>query len=191
MYRKLALITALVCVLAFAGTALAAAPTYTGTVIAYDGWLHQVYDQTPALTALIADTLIVVTNGHPGLPFNAAIQVYDTAGTYYGSVNFFVGFLPPAQLAAIPPQQYGWITLGHIVQRSTVDPWNFPAGEKFLFEISTNTSIPPTVEIKQVVYTTPSPVAPAEKIWQTEGFKTWTETSLGGNNANGVIYSVY
>jgi hypothetical protein len=168
MYKKLAFIIALVCVFAFTGTALAAPPTYSGTIIAYDGWLHQTITGE-VLTSLVADTLIVVTNGHPSLSFNAAIQVYDTAGNYYGSTNFFVGFNPPAQVAAIPGQQYGWITLGQIVNRSTRDPWNFPAGEKFLFEISTNTSIPPTVEIKQVVYADPIPTYPSEKIWDFPG----------------------
>lgn len=190
MKRNAALVMAMICVFAFACASLAASPTYTGTVIAYDGWLHQTYDQE-VLTGLVADTLIVVTNGHPTLPFNAAIQVYDTAGTYYGSTSFFVGFNPPAQVTAVPGQRYGWITLGQIVNRSTRDPWNFPAGEKLLFEISTNTSIPPIVEIKQVVYADPFPTFPGEKIWQTEGFKTWTETSLGGNKANGIIYSTY
>jgi hypothetical protein len=45
------------------------------------------------------------------------------------------------------------------------------------------------VEIKQVVYGAPVQ-NPAQAIWQPQLFKSWAETSLGGNKyANGVIYT--
>jgi hypothetical protein len=182
MSKKLGFLIVLAGILVFSSTAMAAPPTYTGTVIAYDGWLDQV---GPEPFTIAADTLIVVSNGHPTGTFNAAIQVYDHNGIYLGSHNFFVGAV---QQAAIPAQNYGWITIGHIVNRPTEAPLGVGTGEKFLFEISTTTTFPPVVEIKQVIYQNPGQIPASEAIWYTENFDTWTETSLGGSRANGVVW---
>jgi len=184
MYKRVACFAALACILVFAGTAMAAQVTYSGTVIAYDGWLDQV---GPEPFTIAADTLIVVSNGHPSGSFNAAIQVYDWAGNYLGSHNFFVGGV---QQVGIPAQNYGWITIGHIVNRPTEAPLGVGTGEKFFFEVSTTSAFPPVVEIKQVIYQTPGQIPAAEAIWYTENFSTWTETSLGGRMANGVVWPV-
>jgi hypothetical protein len=182
MKTTFTLATVFVFIWLLTGTSMAAPPTYTGTVIAYDGWLDQVGVEP---FTIAADTLIVVSNGHPTGSFNAAIQVYDYNGNYLGSHNFFVG---PVQQVSIPPQNYGWITLGTIVGRPTEAPLGLAKGEKFFFEISTTTSFPPIVEIKQVIYDLPPEIPAGEAIWNSENFKAWTETSLGGNKGNGVVY---
>jgi hypothetical protein len=196
MYKKVSLIMAVVCVLVLAGSALANPPKYTGTVIAYDGWLHQNYlpPVGGVFQNILADTLIVVNNGHHTQSMNVYIQVYDKHGyleaesTFYNGGSLLVG-------DTLPPQSYGWITLGMLVNRGTHDPYGeqfTDRGEKFLIKVSSSTGIPLTVEIKQVIYTDPQMTPyPGEHIWNTNLFKTWTETSLGGKNGNGVVYSSY
>ena len=193
MNKKSTLFVAIACVLVLAGTALANPPKYTGTVIAYDGWLHQNYDPGGTqFQSILADTLIVVNNGHHTQSMNGYIQVYDKHGILEGESTFYNG---GDQLVGdtLPPQSYGWITLGMLVNRGTHDPWGFTdKGEKFLIKVSSSTGIPLTVEIKQVIYAAPQTTPyPGEHIWNTNLFKTWTETSLGGKKGNGVVYSIY
>jgi hypothetical protein len=193
MNKKSVLFVIVACVLVLAGSALANPPKYTGTVIAYDGWLHQNYDPGGIqFQDILADTLIVVNNGHHTQSMNVYIQVYDKHGILENESTFWNGGDPLAG-DTLPPQSYGWITLGMLVNRGTHDPWGFTdRGEKFLIKVSSSTGIPLTVEIKQVIYTGPQTAPyPGEHIWNTNIFKTWTETSLGGKKGNGVVYSSY
>lgn len=49
----------------------------------------------------------------------------------------------------------------------------------------------PVVELKQVVFDNYTAV-PEGSIWDANHFKSWTETSLGGNKcANGVIWTLH
>jgi hypothetical protein len=132
-----------------------------------------------------------VTNSHPTKPLYASIEVFDKQGTSFGAPIALYNIGSPWLNSAIAANAYGWITLGMIVNRDTHDPWGFPAGEKFSYRIYTTLAdnlVPPVVEVKQVVYTTGQPEFPGEIIWQTELFKTWTETSLGGLNGTGVVW---
>ncbi|MBN1843099.1 MAG: hypothetical protein JW883_12580 [Deltaproteobacteria bacterium] len=183
MYKKFAIGLALVCVFAFAGAAVAAPPFGAPWMISYDGYLQQ----TVGPQTLQADTLIVVTNSHPSRNMGVWIEVFDKygvsvyAGTFYNGGGLLSGNI-------LPGNQWCWITLGMVVPRATVDPWGFAAGEKFSFRIYTAPSVTaPVVEVKQVVYSTPTEIPPGELIWQSQYFKTWSEAALGGLNGTGVV----
>ncbi|NVM20241.1 MAG: hypothetical protein HWN68_00490 [Desulfobacterales bacterium] len=187
MHKKLVFILAVICVLAFVGSAPAGPPAGTKWMITYDGYLEKLTDPG-GITTMSADTLIVVNNSHPAAGMAALIDVFDKKGnkvndTPLGLLNG--GAIWPNNI--IPADAYGWITLGMIVARDTADPWGFPGAEKFSFRIYTNPSTPPVVEVKQVIYSGPTEKPPGELIWQTQYFRTWCETSLGGLNGTGVV----
>jgi len=184
MYKKFAF--ALVCVFAFAGSALAGPPFYTPWMITYDGYLQQTY--TPGVgISLQADTLIVVTNSHPTKTMGVWIEVYEKGGELVYEGTLYDG----GELlfnSALPPNEWCWITLGMVIGRTTGDPWGTDGGEKFSFRIRTAPYVTaPVVEVKQVVYSEPMHFPAGQLIWQSQYFKTWSEAALGGLNGTGVV----
>jgi hypothetical protein len=186
--KKFILGTVVVSVFAFAGLAQADLIPGFRYVISYDGYV-EVHDRI-----VFTDTLIVVNNADPIAPMPLWLEVFDKKGEPVWEGELFDGGLP---LPRVPPNGYGWITLGMILQmvgRDTHDPWGSPAAEKLHIRISakhegSTLRIVPTVEIKQVIYQQPISV-PGRAIWQPAMFRCWTETALGGNKyATGVIYA--
>ena len=178
------------CVLGFSAAAVAAPPFGAPWMISYDGYLQGVYGGE-SWTNVSADTLIVVTNSHPSRNAGVWIEVFDGAGNPVAAGKTLyayngTGAIPLAG-NILPPNAFGWTTLSDHVNRTTVDPWNIASGEKFSYRIYfAPADFPPVVEVKQVVYKFPAEF-PLEMIWNTEGFASWTETSLGGLNGTGVI----
>ena len=191
MHKKLAFVVAIACVLAFAGSAVGAIPPGTSCIISYDGMVKN----DPAGTgAVLVDTLIVVTNSHPTAPMYVYIDVFDKYGTQVGTQQTLLNGGTPLSNNMIPGNGYGWITLGMILQaagRITHDPWGFEdRAEKFSFRIYTNKAgnlIPPVVEVKQFIYTNLE--SPGEAAWNPSIWRSWTETSLGGKNGTGIVWS--
>lgn len=178
MRKKFVFLMAMICVLAFAGSTLAAPPFPVKWVATYDGYLQE-DDQG----AVLADTLIVVNNTPPArklISMPVWIEVFDKYGTPIGEQTLLNGG-DPLESNLIPINGYGWITLGMIVNRATHDPWGFAAGEKFTLKISPGLlQTPPIVEIKQVIYKSVQS-SPGEAIWQAGNIQTWAETCLGGS----------
>jgi hypothetical protein len=160
--------------------------TLTGNAFAvqqimYDGYLQMTV--VPPSKSIIADTLIVVSN--PGT-YNATcnITVYDKHGVVV--VQDALLYNGGSQISSIPANGFGWITLGMLVNRTTKDPWGFEGlGEKFVYRIKFQSKYPAIVEIKQVIYNVAQEFPDA--IWNAANIKSWTETSLGGIRANGLI----
>jgi hypothetical protein len=194
MYRKMAFFVAILSIVALAGSALAAPSFTVKQIIVYDGYLQQDVDSPePGQTLLVADTLFVVNNGNKKATtqVNVWIEVFDKHGNLINEGTLYNGgdLLTDNK---IPANGFGWITLGMMVPRDTVDPWGFPAGEKFVVKISTGKGDPGVckanpVEVKQVIYdgggTT---VLAGEAIWRADLIKAWAETCLGGQNGPGV-----
>jgi len=191
MHKKLVLTLAVACVLAFAGSVLAAPPFSGYYVVKYDGYL-----QKDAAGMVLADTLIVVDNAKTGLKMKVWIQVYDKYGTpvnMYGEPPVHGETLmnggSPLTNNIIPGDGFGWITLGMMVPRQTFDPWGIAGAEKFTYKIFTSRKdMPPIVEVKQVIYNSLQEY-PGEAIWNAANIKTWAETCLGGLHAPGVVKS--
>jgi len=191
MHKKLVLVLAVACVLAFAGSVLAAPPFAAKYVVKYDGYL-----QKDTVGAVLADTLIVVDNAKTGLKMKVWIQVYDKYGNpvnEYGEPPVHGETLwnggSPLNNNIIPGDGFGWITLGMMVPRQTFDPFGVAGGEKFTYKIFTSRAdMPPVVEVKQVIYNGLQQY-PAEAIWNAANIKTWAETCLGGLHAPGVVKS--
>ncbi|MFH1702374.1 MAG: hypothetical protein ABIB41_02930 [Nitrospirota bacterium] len=151
--------------------------------IMYDGYL-QMTVQPPLVKSVLADTLIVVSNPSPAgtLPVPCLISVYDKYGdTIVQDAPLYNG---GTQIGAIPANGFGWVTLSLLVNRTTKNPWGIDGGEKFVYRIKFGSKYPAIVEIKQVIYDTPQG---HEAIWNAANIKSWTETSLGGLRANGLI----
>jgi len=189
MKKTLFLGVIVACFLGFTGRALATQPDFIPAwILAYDGYLTE-----NTMGYVSADTLITVFNSHPSRSMGVFIEVYDKHGLVMGHSPFYNGGLPlppPASenFGVLLPLRYGWVTLGMIVTGPTHDPWGFTTrGEKFSYKIyTTPKSTPPVVEVKQVIYSL-FQEHPGEVIWNTENFKTWTETSLGGLYGTGLI----
>jgi len=161
--------------------------TLTGNAFAiqqimYDGYLQMTV--VAPIKSVLADTLIVVSN--PGTTFaQCNITVYDKHGAIINENALL--YNGGSQISSIPVNGFGWITLGMLVNRTTKDPWGFEGrGEKFVYRIKFASKYPAIVEIKQVIYDV-AQMHPHEAIWNAVLFKTWTETSLGGMRANGLI----
>jgi len=186
MFKKLAFILVVMGLLAFAGPAIAAPPFGANIIMTYDGYLDQTIIVGPWV---LADTLIVVTNTNkPGKNLAAWIEVFDKSGNLVAEGKFYNGGV---QITTIPANGFGWITLGMIVPRPTLDPWGYAGGEKFVIKISTDKGQqynpgPPIVEIKQVIYKTREE-HPGELIWKPGNIQTWAETVLGGKLTPGVV----
>jgi hypothetical protein len=156
-------------------------------VISYDGYLQKTEN------AVLADTLIVVNNPNPFSKMPLWLEVFDKKGVQVWEGLMWDGGVPTN---SVPPNGYGWITLGMVIPRPTQDPSGIVgAAEKFHYRITalhpeTTMRIVPTVEIKQVIFTNPVTMPIKEAIWRTELFKSWTEAALGGNKfATGVIWT--
>jgi hypothetical protein len=151
--------------------------------IMYDGYL-QMTVQAPLVKSVLADTLIVVSNPGPAAAM-CNITVYDKKGVLIkGDISLYD---TGGQISSIPANGFGWITLGMLVDRTTIDPWgSLGNGEKFVYRIKFGSTKPAIVEIKQVIYIGPQEY-PSEAIWNATNIRTWTETSLGGLRANGLI----
>lgn len=180
-----------------------AAPPAGGAkqIIMYDGYVQNVPDgqgQGGTTGAVLADTLIVVSNPWPLKAALAWLEVYDKYGTLVWEGTLLNGG-NPLQDNKIPQLGYGWITLGTIlappaaglptsVNRATHDPWGFEGrAEKFGIRIYSGLKkIPQIVEIKQIVYKAEEPY-PAEACWNSSAIHSWTETSLGGLRGNGTV----
>ena len=161
--------------------------TLTGNAFAvqqimYDGYLQM--SVLPPVKSVLADTLIVVSN--PGTTAaQCNITVYDKHGVIIKENALL--YNGGSQISSIPANGFGWITLGMLVDRTTKDPWGFEGlGEKFVYRIKFASKYPAIVEIKQVIYDV-AQMHPHEAIWNAVHFKTWTEASLGGMRANGLI----
>jgi hypothetical protein len=185
MYKKFALVMAVFCVLAFATPASADLLPGFQYVISYDGYVCKD-------TGTFADTFIVVTNAHPASAMTIHMDVFDKYGQLVWDGNMLDGGY---SASSAPANGYLWQTLGNVVGPTTVDPFgNWGNAEKFHFRISAKHTagtlrIVPIVEVKQIVYHIPIE-DPAEAVRDTVNFKTWTETSLGGNKyATGVIWA--
>jgi len=192
MQTKWIAVVAVVCSLLVAGAAQANLIPGFQYVICYDGMLEQATDQPTGTRLVHADTLIVVNNSDPSCPMAAWLEVFDKYGELIWEGEFFDGGQPIPQING---SGYGWITLGMVVPRDTHTPYGYPGGEKFHIRISAKhidcpRHLVPTVEIKQVIYFGGMD-HPADAIWQPSyGYRTWTETSLGGNKyATGVVYA--
>jgi len=180
MHRKLVLMVAVACVLAFSASGFAQPPFTAACQVMYDGYLHETAGQ------VLADTLIVANNGYSSKGMQVWIEIFDkygelvNEGTLLNGGDDLVG-------NTIPPRGYGWTTMGYLVNRDTHDPWGLPGAEKFTFVISSNKKTkPPIIEVKQVIYNGPQQY-PAEAIWQPANIKTWAETCLAGLKGPGVI----
>jgi hypothetical protein len=187
--KKLILLTFVTLVaLAFATSVFAAPPFTVKQIIVYDGYLQQAGEVAPF--TITADTLFVVNNANKVVS-PAYIEVYDKHGLPVNEGMLYNGGTPISSIAA---NGYGWITLGMLVNRATHDPWGFAGGEKFQVKISTGPGdagvLKPTiVEVKQVIYSSPTTMLPGEAIWQAGLFKTWAEAALGGRTSPGLIKS--
>jgi hypothetical protein len=190
--KKVILLTCIVLsVLVFAASVFAAPPFTVKQIIVYDGYLQQSGQEAPFF--ITADTLFVVNNANK-VAMPAYIEVYTKKGNEDPLV--FEGLLyNGGQIrSSVPPNGYLWITLGMAVNRATHDPWGFAGGEKFHVKISTGSgdagNLKPTiVEVKQVIYSSPTTMAPGEAIWQAGLFKTWAEAALGGRTSPGLVKS--
>ena len=169
------------CVLVFATSVLAAPPFTAKYKVMYDAYV-QAYEG-----AWLADTLIVVTNGKNTKPMKVWIEVYDKHGVFQNEATLINGGqLLPGN--AIPPNGFGWITIGALLNRNTFDPFGHEGlAEKFTFKVSTSRKdMPPIIEVKQVIFE-PAVSDPTQAIWNGPSIKTWCETALGGLNSVGVI----
>lgn len=184
MRIRLAMIIAVSCVLALTGLGQAAPPFGSKWVTTYDGYL-----QEDGGGFVLADTLIVVNNAHGSAAMPVWIEVYDKYGTAVPVASEGQTLLNGGSALAgnaIPSNGFGWITLGMIVNRATLDPWGFAGGEKFVFKVSAGLrGMPPIIEVKQVIYSAAQEF-PGEAIWQPANIKTWAETCLGGLKGPGV-----
>ncbi len=184
MYKKLTLILAVIAVLGFVGTSLAAPPFTAKQVIKYDGYL-----QEDATGNVLADTLFVVNNYNKKM-LPVWIEVYDKYGTLVVEGTLLNGG-SPLEDNLIPVRGFGWVTLGMMVTGPTHDPYGFEGyGQKFTVIISTGKAdaiLKATiVEVKQVIYETAQQY-PGEAIWNAAVIKTWAETALGGLRGPGLV----
>jgi len=195
MNKKIVFFVAILSIVALAGSALAQPPFAAKQIIVYDGYLQQDVDNPPGsgITLLVADTLFVVNNGNKNATtqLDVWIEVFDKHGTLIDEGTLYNGG-SPLENNKIPFSGFGWITLGMIVGRDTVDPWGYPAGEKFVVKISTGkgdagATKAATVEVKQVIYEAGNEAPAGEAIWRADLMKTWAETCLGGRNGPGVV----
>ena len=195
MYRqckKLIYFTVILCGLIFAGTALAGIPPWMQCVLSYDGYLQMSFTPDGSKTISV-DTLIVVINSAPGTPMQVAIDVYDKYGEpLIEEAPLLDGGKP---IRSIPPNGFAWITLGQLVNRTTIDPYGIEGlAEKFSYRIYTTRPldlINPVVEVKQMIYSRPYTLNqgdPYHGPWEPTMFSNWTETSLGGKSGTGLIW---
>jgi hypothetical protein len=205
MKKNLAYMTAVFCILAFVGSAMAGVPPWWNVnndcVIHYDGYLHMHVDPAGTGVKIIrADTLIVVTNTGLGSNIRVAIDVFDKYGKPVVEGATLLNGGDP--IDSIPASGFGWITLAQLVTRTTDSPYppNPPdepedgLAEKFSYRIWAQKSdlvLMPVVEVKQMVYEQSYTLEygqPYRAPWTPEMFKLWTETSLGGRAGTGVVW---
>jgi len=152
--------------------------------VVYDGYLDK------SGQGILADTLIIVSNTNKvGKNIQALIDVFDKYGKHEIQGKFYNS---GQQIATIPANGFGWITLGMLVSRATQTPFGSPGGEKFTIKISTDKGGqykcgPTIVEVKQVSYKTRQE-NPGKAIWNAANIATWSETALGGKLSSGVVW---
>jgi hypothetical protein len=191
--KKFVLMIAVVSLLASVGPAQAKLIPEYQFVIGSDGYveINEEY--------VYADTLVVVTNVDPTTTMPLWLELFDKKGELFWEGEFLDGGGP---VAAVAPNGYGWITLAMIYNMENIlqtkDPFGDDGGIKYYIRISGRHDPPslklvPIVEIKQVVYETRRTLpSSGSAIWQSQLFKSWTETALGGNKyATGIIWSGY
>jgi len=194
MYKKLAFIMAVFCVLAFSGTATAGQPDWwiynKDCVIHFDGYLQII--EGPPVKIIQADTLIVITNTSLNTPMDVTIDIFDKYGRpVIEGALLLDGGMP---IRSVPANGFGWITLAQLVNRVTMDPYETQGlAEKFSYRIWAQKpdSLMPVVEVKQFVYTAPyflEVEGPYHGPWEPVNFSSWAETSLGGKWGTGVIW---
>jgi hypothetical protein len=177
--------------------ASSAAVTWLGEIW-YGGYVDvtEFYDPgSPGLRSVAADTAIVVFNPNPR-DLRIILHVFDKKGETV-KIDYLID--GGEKIVRIPARGWAWTTLGMIVpaptQRQHATKYTF----RLLFGwddtvIIPKTSVAPVVEVKEVIYKypgelylDPADLSPAKNpFWNPSHISTWSETSLGGDNGNGV-----
>lgn len=148
----------------------------------YAGYVAKGMDQM-----LCADTLIVLINPN-GVQIEAILFVYDKKGNEIKRGRFLDGGVVTR---TIPPSGYGWLNLSRLVPG--IDPGAGELGTKYSYRIRIGwpdgVSPPkvvkaPVVEVKEILFDS----CTFNSVWDPTSIKSWSETSLGGDNGTGFYW---